>query len=58
LSQGLLISIDPDAHSIEGYRDVRYGVLAAQKGELTKEKNLSSFTLEEFEKFLATGKKI
>jgi len=57
IEQGLLISIDPDAHSIEGYRDVRYGVLAAQKGALTKEKNLSSFTLEEFENYLASVKK-
>jgi hypothetical protein len=28
-------------------------VLAAQKGGLTKENNLSSFSLAEFEKFLA-----
>jgi len=57
IEQGLLISIDPDAHSIEGYRDVRYGVLAAQKGALTKENNLSSFTRDEFEEFLASIKK-
>jgi len=57
IEQGLLISIDPDAHSIEGYRDVRYGVLAAQKGALTKENNLSSFTRDEFEEFLASVKK-
>jgi len=57
IEQGLLISIDPDAHSIDGYRDVRYGVLAAQKGALTKENNLSSFTRDEFEKFLASVNK-
>jgi len=56
LDHGVLISIDPDAHSIGAYDDVRYGTLAAQKGGLTKEKNLSSFTLAEFEKYLADRK--
>ena len=57
IQKGVLISIDPDAHTIEGYDDCRYGVLAAQKGGLTKEKNLSSFSLAEFENFLAQRRK-
>src|SRR5687768_5466897 len=56
IEKGVLISIDPDAHSIEGFDDVKYGVLAAQKAGLTKEHNLSSFTLSQFEKYL-TGRK-
>lgn len=52
LSKNVLISIDPDAHSVEGFEDIRYGVLSAQKGGLTKEKNLSSFSLTAFEEFL------
>ena len=52
LDRNVLISIDPDAHSIEGFNDVRYGVLAAQKGGLTKEQNLSSFSLQQFEEYL------
>lgn len=52
LEKGGLLSIDPDAHALEGYDDIRYGVLAAQKGGLTKERNLSGFTLNQFEKFL------
>ncbi|ASZ11700.1 DNA polymerase/3'-5' exonuclease PolX [Chitinophaga pendula] len=44
LEKGALISIDPDAHSISGYQDIHYGVLAAQKGGLTKERNLSSYS--------------
>lgn len=47
-----LISIDPDAHYLEGFNDIKYGVLAAQKGGLTKEQNLSSFSLKQFEEFL------
>ncbi len=57
ISKGVTISIDPDAHSIEGYNDTRYGVLAAQKGGLTKENNLSSYSLSNFEQFLKTRKK-
>ncbi len=52
LEKNVLISIDPDAHSIDGYDDCRYGVLVAQKAGLTKEQNLSSFSLVEFEKFI------
>jgi DNA polymerase (family 10) len=56
LSKNVLLSIDPDAHSIPEFENTRYGVLAAQKGMLTKEQNLSSFSLKEFENFLATRK--
>jgi DNA polymerase (family X) len=52
LNKGVLISINPDAHAIEGFHDCRYGVLAAQKAGLTKEQNLSSFSKEEWEVFL------
>ena len=52
LEKNVLISIDPDAHSINGFNDVKYGVLAAQKGGLSKEQNLSSFRLKQFEEYL------
>jgi len=57
LEQGVLISIDPDAHTIGGYNDIRYGVLAAQKAGVTAANNLSSFRLEQFRQFLADRKK-
>lgn len=50
--KGVLISINPDAHSIEGFEDCKYGVLVAQKAGLTKYQNLSSYSLAEFEEFL------
>ncbi|HCT22338.1 MAG TPA: histidinol-phosphatase [Chitinophagaceae bacterium] len=53
LSKNVLISIDPDAHAIEGYADCKYGVLVAQKAGLSKEQNLSSFTLDAFTAFIA-----
>lgn len=53
----VLVSINPDAHSLEGFNDIKYGVLAAQKGGLTKEQNLSSFSLQQFEKYLLDRRK-
>ena len=57
LQKNVLISIDPDAHSIEGFKDTRYGVLAAQKAMVSKEQNLSSMGLVEFESFVGKRKK-
>ncbi|MBK7764332.1 MAG: DNA polymerase/3'-5' exonuclease PolX [Bacteroidetes bacterium] len=57
VEQGVLLSINPDAHSIAGIDDIRYGVLAAQKGMLMASQNLSSFSLQEFEAFLLNKKK-
>jgi DNA polymerase (family 10) len=56
LDKGVLISIDPDAHSIDEFDNIKYGVLAAQKGGLTKENNVSSFSLQKFEQFLEKQK--
>lgn len=55
--KGAILSINPDAHHVDGYHDVKYGVLAAQKGGLRKENNLSSFSLNEFEAYLNRVKK-
>lgn len=52
MEKGVMLSINPDAHFLSGYDDVKYGVLAAQKGGLTKEWNLSSLELREFEEWL------
>jgi DNA polymerase (family 10) len=57
LEKQVLISIDPDAHTIDGYHDITYGTLVAQKAGVTPEKNLSSFTLKHMEEFLAKKKK-
>ena len=56
LDKNVLISINPDAHSIAGYDDCKYGILSAQKTLLTKEQNLSSFSLQQFEIFLLNQK--
>lgn len=56
LEKNVLISINPDAHSIEGFKDIRYGVLVAQKAMVTKEQNLSSMNLQQFEEFVQRRK--
>lgn len=56
MERGVLLSINPDAHSIDGYRDTYYGVMVAQKGGLTAARNLSSFTREQLEDFLEKQK--
>jgi DNA polymerase (family 10) len=57
IEQGAMLSINPDAHSINGYDDVYYGTIAAQKGGLTTANNLSSFSLHELEYYLSGLKK-
>lgn len=52
LEKDVLISINPDAHSIEGFEDIKYGALAAQKALLPAANNLSSFSRNEFEEWL------
>ncbi len=53
MEQDVLISINPDAHAIEGYEDCKYGVLVAQKAGLTAAQNLSSFSLAEMMEFIS-----
>jgi DNA polymerase (family 10) len=56
LKKGVILSINPDAHNTEGINDVKYGVLAAQKGGLEKTMNLSSYSLAKMEQFIAEQK--
>jgi DNA polymerase (family X) len=58
MEKGLTLSIDPDAHTTEEFHNIKYGVLVAQKGGLPKHRNLSSFSLKEFEEFLERTKRI
>jgi len=52
LEKGVLISINPDAHSTGGIHDIHFGVLPARKGRLTKEMCLNAKSTEEFEKYI------
>ena len=52
-AQGLLTSINPDAHSPDGLRDVTYGVGIARKGGVTAEHVLNTRGLQDIQDWLA-----
>ncbi|MCE7070182.1 PHP domain-containing protein [Dyadobacter sp. CY327] len=54
MEKGVLLSINPDAHSKEGYFDMHYGVAVARKGGLTKDMTFNAFGLERMEEYLTS----
>ena len=50
--RGILVAINPDAHSRDGYDDIRYGVLCARKGALTAAQCLNNYDLEVFTSYI------
>jgi len=56
VSKGVLLSINPDAHRVEGFRDMEYGVLIARKGGLTKDDCLNALTLNNIKQFFKIRK--
>ena len=58
LEKNLFLSINPDAHTIDEFHNIKYGVLVAQKGGLTKASNLSSLSRKELEVFLQKRKEL
>lgn len=51
MEQGVMLSINPDAHAMEGYADMKYGVLVGRKGGLTRETTLNAMTGNEIESY-------
>jgi DNA polymerase (family 10) len=52
LEKDVMISINPDAHSIGEIDNIRWGVSAARKGGLTKEMTWNAMPLKEIKKWL------
>ncbi|QEM09464.1 DNA polymerase/3'-5' exonuclease PolX [Mucilaginibacter rubeus] len=50
LDKGVMLSINPDAHRIEGFTDMHYGILAARKGGLYREMCMNAMSLDEITK--------
>lgn len=48
MEKGVMISINPDAHSTKGIDDIKYGVFAAQSGGLTTDFCLNALDAEGF----------
>jgi DNA polymerase (family 10) len=55
--KGILVAVDPDAHDIDGYDDMRYGIVMARKAWLAKENVLNCMETEEMDAWLAARKK-
>ena len=53
MKKNVPISINPDAHSMEGIDDIRYGVYAARKGMLTKKFTLNTLSKDEIAAYFA-----
>jgi DNA polymerase (family X) len=56
MEKDVKLSINPDAHEMEGYDDMKYGVLVGRKGGLTKNMTFNAMSLEEIEDFLKKRK--
>ena len=54
MEKGVMISINPDAHSKEGIHNVRYGVYSARKGGLTTAMCLNAMDMDTFRQWLAS----
>ena len=57
LDAGVILSINPDAHSIDGFEHMRYGVLTGRKGGLTADQTLNAWSLERVERFFNDRKR-
>ncbi|QPH39420.1 DNA polymerase/3'-5' exonuclease PolX [Pedobacter endophyticus] len=56
LEKGVLLSVNPDAHRMEGFHDMHYGILVARKGGLSADKCLNALSLEEITHYFGTKK--
>ncbi|PRY86533.1 DNA polymerase/3'-5' exonuclease PolX [Mongoliibacter ruber] len=56
LEKGVKLSINPDAHEMEGYADMRYGVIVGRKGGLTKDMTFNAMDLKSIENYLEERK--
>lgn len=54
--QGVLVSINPDAHRISGLDDLEYGIAIARKGWLSKENIFNAMSLDQVKAFLDSRK--
>lgn len=56
MENDVMISINPDAHSIAGIQDIKYGVIAARKGGLSAAHCLNAMSASEFDSWVASLK--
>jgi DNA polymerase (family X) len=56
MEKGVMLSVNPDAHKMEGFQDMHYGIANARKGGLVKGMTFNALSLVEIEEFLAKKK--
>jgi DNA polymerase (family X) len=56
LEKGVLLSINPDAHATDGFKDMYYGICSGRKGGLTKEKTFNTWDVEQVETYFRERK--
>jgi DNA polymerase (family 10) len=56
LEKGVLLSINPDAHRMEGFRDMHYGIYIGRKGGLEAKQCLNAFSLAEITSYFNAAK--
>ena len=52
LKKGVMMSVNPDAHSIREIDNIRWGIASARKGGLTKDMTWNAMSLDQIEKWL------
>lgn len=57
LEKGVMISINPDAHSIAGIQDIHWGVISARKGGLKTAMTWNAWSLQQIEDWLLQRRK-
>jgi DNA polymerase (family 10) len=55
--RGIIVSLGPDAHSIDGFEDMKYGLIMARKAWLSKKGLLNCMTAGEIDEFFKSRKK-
>lgn len=56
LERGVLLSVNPDAHRMEGFHDMHYGILIGRKGGLTSKQCLNAFSLQDISRYFGNKK--
>lgn len=56
LEKGVLLSINPDAHRMEGFHDMHYGTLIGRKGGLTAAQCLNALSLQDISEYFSNKK--
>ncbi len=57
MEKGVMLSINPDAHKMEGFQDMHYGLANARKGGLVKSMTFNALSLAEIDKYLENRRK-